>query len=70
MPQVNCPVLAIQGADDEFGTGRQLRAIGEGVAGPCRTRLISACGHTPHREAREEVLAEMTAFVGDLSQLA
>ena len=31
---VRCPVLAIQGADDEYGTLAQIDAIARGVAGP------------------------------------
>ena len=66
MQHVCCPVLAIQGEMDEFGTAQQLEAIAEKVGGPCRCRIIPACGHTPHRDARDEVLAEMTDFVGNL----
>ena len=32
---VRCPVLAIQGEDDEYGTMAQLDAIARGVSGPC-----------------------------------
>lgn len=70
MPRVTCPVLAIQGEDDEFGTARQLEAICAGVSGPCRSRLIATCGHIPHHQARSAVLAEMSAFIGDLPRPA
>ena len=68
MKHIRCPVLAMQGVDDDFGTERQLQAIRSGVSGPCRTRLLPACGHTPHREARDEVLAEMTDFIAELGR--
>lgn len=67
MPSVRCPVLALQGDADEFGTVQQLKAICSGVGGPCQTRLIAACGHTPHHQARAEVLAAMVAFIGGIS---
>lgn len=66
MQHIRCPVLALQGQTDEFGTALQLQAIAEKVGGPCRCRMIPACGHTPHRDARDEVLKEMTAFVVNL----
>lgn len=70
MKKVFCPVLALQGEADEFGTVKQLDAIGASVAGPCRCRLLPVCGHTPHREARAEVLEAMTDFVEELLQTA
>lgn len=63
MRDVSCPVLAIQGEEDEYGTIKQIESIAAGVSGSCRTRLIPGCGHIPHREARDEVLAEMTSFI-------
>jgi pimeloyl-ACP methyl ester carboxylesterase len=60
---VTCPALIIQGADDEFGTPDQVRAIVEGLGGPSRALLLPGVGHTPHREARDVVLAESARFM-------
>jgi pimeloyl-ACP methyl ester carboxylesterase len=65
LPSVRCPVLVLQGTDDEYGTPRQLRTIAEGVAGPARAHLISGAGHTPHRDAADEVLGLTTAFFAE-----
>ena len=70
MPDVSCPVLALQGEEDEFGTIKQLESISASVGGTCRTRLIPDCGHIPHRETQVEVLAEMTDFITALIQPA
>ena len=70
MKDVSCPILALQGETDEFGTVKQLDAISASVAGSCRCRLLPACGHTPHREVRAEVLEAMTDFVEELLQTA
>lgn len=70
MHNLTCPVLAIQGEDDEFGTERQLLAICSTVAGPCRRRLIPACGHNPHREAGAKVLEEINDFLEELLRAA
>ena len=67
MENICCPVLAMQGADDMFGTSRQLKAISTGVGGSCLSRLIAECGHSPHLEAREVVLTEMADFIGDIT---
>jgi len=66
LASVRCPVLALQGADDEYGSPRQLAAIGGGVAGPFRQCLLPDCGHSPHRQAPEKVLEETTRFIASL----
>ncbi len=60
---ITCPVLAIQGADDAYGTSAQLDMIKAAVSGPVETMLLPDCGHAPHFDARDEVLAAMTGFV-------
>jgi pimeloyl-ACP methyl ester carboxylesterase len=65
LPGVRCPVLAIQGRDDEYGTPAQVEAIVNGVSGPVKPLILTDCGHVPHHQARERVLAEMTRFILD-----
>jgi len=62
LPSIRCPVLAIQGAEDEYGTPAQLDAIRAGVSGPCETWLVPDCRHAPHFEAAERVLPRIAAF--------
>ena len=66
LPRIRCPVLVLQGADDEYGTPDQVRAIVDGVAGPARAQLIPGVGHTPHRAAADEVLRLTTAFLAEV----
>ena len=63
LPHITCPVLAIQGADDEYGLPAQLDAIAAAVAGPAERVLIPNCGHDPHHEARAVVVERIAAFV-------
>jgi pimeloyl-ACP methyl ester carboxylesterase len=56
LARVVCPVLVIQGSDDEYGTEAQVRAIVNGVSGPAESLMIPGVGHTPHREASDIVL--------------
>lgn len=52
-----CPVLAIQGADDEFFTEAQLAALAELLPGRLETLRIPGSAHYPLHQARNEVLA-------------
>src|SRR5262249_30934583 len=46
LPGVRCPVLAIQGADDEYGTLAQLDAIERAVSGPFERLVLPSCKHS------------------------
>lgn len=63
---VACPILLIQGADDEYGTTAQLEAIERQVAGPVQRLLLSECRHAPHHDQPEATLTAMTAFIDRL----
>jgi pimeloyl-ACP methyl ester carboxylesterase len=65
LPGVRAPVLLIQGAQDEYGTLRQLDAIEQGCAAPVRRLVLEGCGHSPHRDQPDRTLASMAAFVKD-----
>jgi pimeloyl-ACP methyl ester carboxylesterase len=62
LPSIRCPVLAIQGAEDEYGTPAQLEAIKAGVSGLCETWLVPDCRHAPHFEATDRVLPRIVNF--------
>lgn len=64
--RVRCPVLAIQGSADQYGTPAQLGAIREGVIGPTVTSLLDGCGHAPHRDAPEAVISAVSTLVARL----
>ncbi|HXO42266.1 MAG TPA: alpha/beta hydrolase [Thermoanaerobaculia bacterium] len=63
LPRVRCPLLAIQGDQDPYGTLDQLRAVAAGCAGPTETLVLPSCGHTPHRQQRDATLAAMSGFL-------
>ncbi len=66
LPRIRCPVLAIQGRDDEYGTMAQIDAIERQVAGPCETLRLASCGHSPQRDQPDAVLAAIARFVRTL----
>jgi pimeloyl-ACP methyl ester carboxylesterase len=59
---IRCPLLAVQGLDDEYGTLAQIRGIAR--AAP-QTQLLAlpACGHSPHRDQPETLIAAVQRFV-------
>ena len=65
LSRIHCPVLAIHGDTDEFGSSAFPRRITEGVCGPGRIEIISPCGHVPHREKEREVLELAKGFLAE-----
>jgi pimeloyl-ACP methyl ester carboxylesterase len=66
LPGVRCPVLAIQGHDDEYGTMEQLEEIKRRVGGRCELVMLEKCGHAPFRDQAEEVLRKAASFINGL----
>jgi pimeloyl-ACP methyl ester carboxylesterase len=66
LPLIAGPVFVVQGLDDPYGTLRQVEAITRGCGGPVRRLILDRCGHSPHRDRREETLSAMAAFVREI----
>jgi pimeloyl-ACP methyl ester carboxylesterase len=67
LPGVCVPSLVIQGADDPYGTLAQVEAVCNQVSGGSERLILPGCGHAPHRECPEAVLAAMARFVARLA---
>jgi pimeloyl-ACP methyl ester carboxylesterase len=65
LPSIACPVLALQGSGDQYGTEAQLDAI-EAQAPRARKSMLPGCGHTPHQEQPEAVLGAISEFLKEL----
>ncbi|HEX7221388.1 MAG TPA: alpha/beta hydrolase [Burkholderiales bacterium] len=63
LPGVRCPVLAIQGHDDEYGTMAQLDEIAARIAGPCTLLKLDNCGHSPFRDQPDAALKAIESFL-------
>lgn len=59
---IRCPVLCIQGEEDEYGTRAQVDTVVAKVPG-AELLMLPNCGHSPHRDQREATLAKMAEFV-------
>ena len=66
LPGISCPVLAIQGSDDQYGSMAQLHAIARQVKGSCELLEIPGCGHSPHREQPKVLLDALVRFVASV----
>ena len=63
---IDCPTLVIQGEDDEFGTIAQVAAIRDQATGRVETRVLDACGHSPHRDQPNQTLDAIAGFLKNL----
>ena len=62
LPKVKCPALIIQGEKDEYGTEAQVNSIVQQSGGEAEKWMIPGIGHSPHKEASEEVLQGSADF--------
>ena len=62
LPQITCPLLAIQGVNDEYGTMAQIDGIRRAVPQAQLVKLDS-CGHSPHRDQPQGVIDAVKRFV-------
>lgn len=63
LSRVSCPVLAIHGEDDEFGSAEHPELYTSLPAGPCVLEMLKGCGHVPHREKPDVVLHLVNDFI-------
>jgi pimeloyl-ACP methyl ester carboxylesterase len=62
LPKIQCPVLAIQGFDDEYGTMEQIHRIAAAVP-RIETLKLEKCQHSPHRDQAESVIQAVVRFL-------
>ena len=67
LPNIDTPLLLIQGLNDEYGSQTQLTAIEQQVKGPVRRLLLANCHHAPQYEQTQATLAAATAFISDFA---
>lgn len=60
LARVRCPVLAVHGESDEYGSLEHPRRI---AAGRGRAHILAGIGHVPHRECEAELVAVIDGFL-------
>lgn len=63
LPRVTCPVLAIHGVHDEYGTLRHPQMIGRLCGGKSRIEIMEDTYHVPHRERPDAVVEMVRGFL-------
>lgn len=62
LAQVRCPVLAVHGQDDEYGSVDHARRI---AAGRGEAAILDGIGHVPHREDPDRLVGLLDGFIRD-----
>ncbi len=60
--RVRCPVLALQGTEDQYATLRQIERVAE-LAADGHAQAIPGARHSPHLEQPEAVASQIVRFV-------
>jgi len=63
IPRIQCPVLAIHGLEDAYGSVAHPQKIATLAIVPVTLECIPACGHVPHREHSETTLNAIAQFL-------
>jgi len=62
LPSIACPVLVIQGRDDEYGTLAQVAGIRERLP-HAEAVVLDDCRHSPHRDQPQALTRAATDFI-------
>jgi pimeloyl-ACP methyl ester carboxylesterase len=66
LPRITCPMLVIQGLDDQYGTMAQVEAIRKQSGGPVEVLKLENCRHSPQRDQPKATLEAITRFVEEI----
>jgi len=60
---VRCPVLVVQGEDDEYASRQHPLDIAESLGGPARAEILPGCGHSPHIQDPRRLLKRVARWL-------
>jgi len=63
IPRIQCPILAIHGTQDEYGSTAHPQRLAALATAPVTLVCLPDCGHIPHREHRPVVLKAIRDFL-------
>jgi pimeloyl-ACP methyl ester carboxylesterase len=66
LPRITCPILVIQGLDDQYGTMAQVEAIRKQSRGSVEVLKLEKCRHSPQRDQPKATLEGITKFVEEI----
>jgi pimeloyl-ACP methyl ester carboxylesterase len=62
LPAIQCPILALQGTRDEYGTLAQVEGI-RARTPHAEVVVLDDCGHSPQRDRPEALTAAVIDFI-------
>jgi pimeloyl-ACP methyl ester carboxylesterase len=62
LPRIACPILALQGEDDEYGSLEQIQRIARS-APLAELVSLAQCRHSPHRDQPQQVLGAIERWM-------
>jgi pimeloyl-ACP methyl ester carboxylesterase len=65
LDSIRCPVLVLQGAQDEYGTTKQIEAIQRRIPSALAI-MLDGCKHAPHRDRSDAALSAIRSFLNAL----
>lgn len=65
--KIQCPILAIQGEQDPYGTMEQVRKI-KTLCNQAVIKEIGNCGHSPHKDQKDALIECVQNFFTDIAQ--
>lgn len=66
---IHVPVQIVQGADDQYGTMKQIEIAQQECYCPVDVAIIPGAAHSPHREAPDITLSTIAGFVNDIAAI-
>lgn len=63
---IGCPILCIQGEQDEYGTPAQVQAIRSRIP-ETEIAMLADCKHSPHRDQQDKTLGLITGFCRNIT---
>jgi pimeloyl-ACP methyl ester carboxylesterase len=69
LPRISCPVLVIQGLQDQYGTMAQVEAIQKQAAGSVEVLVLENCKHSPQRDQPAATLDAIVKFVRKITEI-
>ena len=62
LPAITCPILAVQGLDDEYGTLEHIHGIARRLP-QTQVLELAECGHSPHRDQPAALVRAVKEFL-------
>jgi len=66
LPSINIPILVLQGENDQYASHAQVHSIEKHSGGEVYSHIIKHSAHSPHSEAKVDVLLLMSSFISKL----